>query len=229
MKLLAIDTCLCVASVAVATEEQLLGLFYINNGLTHSTKLVPMIESVLSELDMSASDIDAFACTNGPGSFTGIRIGMATAKGLALPCGKPIVTVSSLAAAAYHFSSQPLPVLAMTDARNSQVFYGVYSFDNSVCEEIISPSADDIINVSAKVTSPTIVCGDGAMKYAEILRQNPNIIFAPAHQMMPNAATLAAAAFDEIKFRGFPPAETIDALYVRKSSAEQEKERMNKK
>lgn len=229
MKLLAIDTCLSVASVAVATEEKLLGLFYINNGLTHSTKLVPMIESVLSELDMSASDIDAFACTNGPGSFTGIRIGMASAKGLALPAEKPIVTVSSLAAAAYHFSNQPLPILAMTDARNSQVFYGRYQFTDNGFSVLTPPDAAEVSAISEKTTSPTIVCGDGATKYAEILKQNPNIIFAPAYQMMPNAATLAAAAFDEINKNGFPPAESVDALYVRKSSAEQEKERMNKK
>ncbi len=229
MKLLALDTCLSVASVAVSTEDKLLGLFYINNGLTHSTKLVPMIESVLSELDMTAKDIDAFACTNGPGSFTGIRIGMSTVKGLALPDEKPVVTVSSLKAAAYKLNCQPLPVCAMTDARNSQVFYGVYKFDNLVCDEIVQPSAADINEVSQKITCPTIVCGDGAVKYVEILKQNKNIIFAPAHMNMPDAASLAAAAFDEIKLNGFPPAESIDALYVRKSSAEQEKERMNKK
>ncbi|MBR5586548.1 MAG: tRNA (adenosine(37)-N6)-threonylcarbamoyltransferase complex dimerization subunit type 1 TsaB [Clostridia bacterium] len=229
MKILAVDTCLSVASVAVAEEDKLLGLFYINNGLTHSTKLIPMIESVLTELDLTAKDIDAFACTNGPGSFTGIRIGMATAKGLAFPGEKPIVTVSSLAATAYHFALQPLPVIAMTDARNSQVFYGKYQFIGGKFSELIKPDASDVSAISAGITSPTIVCGDGAVKYAEILKQNPNIIFAPAHQSMPNAATLVAAAFDEIKTNGFPAAETIDALYVRKSSAEQEKERMNKK
>lgn len=229
MILLALDTCLSVASVAVSTEEKLMGLFYINNGLTHSTKLVPMIESVLSELDLTASDIDACACTNGPGSFTGIRIGMATVKGLALPGEKPVAVVSSLKSAAYGFSCQSLPVCPMTDARNSQVFYGMYKFENSVCNEIIPPSAADINEVSKKITAPTIICGDGAVKYRETLSLNKNIIFAPAHQSMPNAASLAAAAFDEIKKNGFPPAEMIDALYVRKSSAEQEKERMNKK
>ena len=229
MILLALDTCLSVASVAVSTEDKLLGLFYINNGLTHSTKLVPMIESVLAELDMTAKDIDAFACTNGPGSFTGIRIGMSTVKGLALPEEKPVATVSSLKASAYKLSCQPLPVCAMTDARNSQVFYGIYKFDNQVCNEIVPPSAADINEVSQSITTPTIVCGDGGIKYRDILSNNKNIIFAPAHLSMPDAASLAAAAFDEIKQNGFPPAESIDALYVRKSSAEQEKERMNKK
>lgn len=229
MILLALDTCLSVASVAVSTEDKLMGLFYINNGLTHSTKLVPMIESVLSELDMTAKDIDAFACTNGPGSFTGIRIGMSTVKGLALPDKKPVVAVSSLKATAYKLNCQSLPICAMTDARNSQVFYGIYKFDNFACDEIIPPSAADINEVSQKITVPTIVCGDGGVKYRDILSKNKNIIFAPAHQNMPDAASLAAAAFDEIKLNGFPPAESIDALYVRKSSAEQEKERMNKK
>ena len=229
MILLALDSCLSVASVAVSTENKLLGLFYINNGLTHSTKIVPMINSFLSELDMSAKDIDAFACTNGPGSFTGIRIGMSTVKGLALPEEKPVVTVSSLKATAYKLSCQSLPVCAMTDARNSQVFYGLYKFENLSCTEILPPSAADINEVSHKITTPTIVCGDGAVKYHDFLSENKNIIFAPIHQNMPDAASLAVAAFDEIKENGFPPAELVDALYVRKSSAEQEKERMNKK
>ncbi|MBR6523396.1 MAG: tRNA (adenosine(37)-N6)-threonylcarbamoyltransferase complex dimerization subunit type 1 TsaB [Clostridia bacterium] len=229
MKILAIDTCLSAASVAVVSEDKVFGLFYIDNKLTHSVKLIPLINSVLSELDMTMDDIDAIACTNGPGSFTGIRIGMATAKGLAMPCSKPIVTVSSLAAAAYNFSCQPLPVISMTDARNSQVFYGKYQFTENGFNELTSPSAAEVSEISASINSPAIICGDGAAKYREIFKQNPNIIFAPPHQNMPNAATVAAAAFDEINKNGFPPAEKIDALYVRKSSAEQEKERKNEK
>ncbi len=229
MKILAVDTCLPVASVAVAEEEKLLGLFYINNGLTHSTKLIPMIESLLSELDLTTAEIDAFACTNGPGSFTGIRIGMATVKGLAMPGNKPVVAVSSLAATAYNFSCQPLIIIPMTDARNSQVFYGKYQFTKADFKEILPPSVAEVAEIAKNIADPCIVCGDGAVKYTEILKQNPNIMFAPAHQNMPNAASLAAAAFDEIEKHGFPPSEKIDALYVRKSSAEQEKERMNKK
>lgn len=229
MKLLAIDTCLSAASVAVASEDKVFGLFYIDNKLTHSVKLIPMIESVLFELDMTAADIDAFACTNGPGSFTGIRIGMATVRGLAMPHNKPIVTVPSLAAAAYNFSSQSLPVISMTDARNSQVFYGKYQFTENGFNELLAPQAAEISEISASITAPVIVCGDGAARYREILNKNPNIIFAPPHLNMPDAASLAAAAFDEINKNGFPPVESIDALYVRKSSAEQEKERKNKK
>ena len=227
MKILAIDTCLSAASVAVASEDKVFGLFYIDNKLTHSVKLMPMIKSVLSELDMTISDIDALACTNGPGSFTGIRIGMATVKGLAMPEDKPILTVSSLAATAYNFSCQMLPVIAMTDARNSQVFYGKYQFAEKGFTELIPPQAAEISQICSNITSPVIICGDGAVRYREILKENRNIIFAPPHQNMPSAATVAAAAFDEIKINGFPPAEKIDALYVRKSSAEQEKERKN--
>lgn len=229
MVLLAIDTCLSSASVAIASEEKLFGLYYIDNKLTHSTKLIPMIENVLSELDLSVKDIDAIACTNGPGSFTGIRIGMATAKGLSFPDSKPIMPVSSLEAAAYNFLCQPLPVCAMSDARNSQVFYGKYKFSEKVFEIISPPTVAEISEVSDNISTPTIVLGDGCVKYKEVLKQNPNIIFAPPHLNMPTAASLAAAAFNKINLEGFPPVETIDALYIRKSSAEQEKERKNNK
>ena len=229
MILLAIDTCFSSASVAVVSEEKLFGLYYIDNKLTHSTKLIPMIENVLSELDLRVSDIDAIACTNGPGSFTGIRIGMATAKGLSFPENKPIMPVSSLEAAAYNFSCLSLPICVMTDARNSQVFYGKFVFSEKGFETLVPPTAEEISQVSKDITSPTIVLGDGGVKYREILEKNENIIFAPPHLNMPSAASLAAAAFDKIKLNGFPPAESIDALYIRKSSAEQEKERKNKK
>ena len=229
MILLAIDTCFSSASVAVASEEKLYGLYYIDNKLTHSTKLIPMIENVLTELDLSMSDIDAIACTNGPGSFTGIRIGMATAKGLSFPDNKPIMPLSSLEVAAYNFPCQPLPICAMTDARNSQVFYGKFIFSEKGFETLIPPTASETSQVVKEITSPTIVLGDGSVKYGDILKQNENIIFTPPHLNMPSAASLAAAAFDKIKTSGFPPAETINALYIRKSSAEQEKERKNKK
>ena len=225
MILLAIDTCFSCASVALLTEDKLLGVSYINNGLTHSTKLIPMITELLSHLGLEMGDVDAIACTNGPGSFTGIRIGIATAKGLAMPSEKPIVTVSSLHGLAYNFPCQSLPVCAMTDARNSQVFYGVFRHSENGFETTVPPSADDISKVCESISAPTIVCGDGSVKYAEVLSKNENVIFAPSHLNMPSAASVGAAAFEIIKKEGFPPAESINALYVRKSSAEQEKER----
>ncbi len=229
MLLLAIDTCLTSASVAVSTEEKLLGQFYIDNKLTHSVKLIPLITGLLSELDLALSDIDVFACTNGPGSFTGIRIGIATVKGLATPADKPVISVSSLETMAYNFLNSTLPVCPIIDARNSQVFYAAYKQEKGKMVETTAPAADDVSALVQSISSPTLFVGDGSIKYKNVLEQNKNIIIAPPHLLMPSAAACAVAAFEKYKTGGALSVSELEPLYIRKSSAEQEKERMNNK
>ena len=114
MKILAIDTSGTVAAVAVGTEEKLLASYYVDDKLTHSEKLFPMIDTVLNELHMTIRDIDCFASVIGPGSFTGLRIGVAAVKGMAL--GRPVVPITSTMAMAYSFcgsSMNIMPIFAM--------------------------------------------------------------------------------------------------------------------
>ena len=135
MKLLVIDSSGSAASVAVGTEDKLIAQYYIDDKLTHSQKLMPMIDTVLRDLDMTAEDIDVFGAVTGPGSFTGLRIGIATVKGLAAALKKPVAGINSMLAAAYNFSCSDLPVYPLIDARNNQAYSGCYKCIQSVCDQ----------------------------------------------------------------------------------------------
>ena len=228
MKILAIDTSCTVATAAVMDDNKLLGEYYIDDKLTHSQKLMPMIDALLTELNLTAKDIDVFAVSVGPGSFTGLRIGIATAKGLAAGAGKEMAGVSTLKAMAYRFPLCSYDIMPMIDARNSQVFCGKYKFDGE-CKTLLEPQVKNIEDIINEITTPTLVMGDGAVKNKEALTANKNILFAPPHLNMPSAAAVCTAAMDEIRENGTKTPDEVNAVYIRKSQAEQEKERMNEK
>lgn len=225
MKILAIDTSGTVASVAVGTEDKLLASYYIDDKLTHSEKLFPMIDSVLNELHISIKDIDCFASVIGPGSFTGLRIGVAAVKGMAL--GRPVVPITSTMAMAYGFYGSELNIMPLIDARNGNVYGGIYRFKNGEIEELQTPSAIDVNDI--EITVPTVFMGDGSAKYKEILAKNKNAVFAPPHLNMGGGANVYAAACDMIKKGKTVRANELLPLYIKKCQAEQEKERMNEK
>lgn len=220
MKILAIDTSGTVAAVAVGTEEKLLANFYVDDKLTHSEKLFPMVDTVLNELHMKISDIDCFASVIGPGSFTGLRIGVAAVKGMAL--GRPVVPITSTAAMAYSFYGSDMNIIPLIDARNENVYAGEYKFENGELKEISAPSAMSVHDIN--LTVPTMFMGDGSVKYREILTKNEYAFFAPPHINMGGGANVYAAALDMIKKGMTISAEELLPLYIKKCQAEQEKE-----
>lgn len=228
VKILAIDTSCTVATAAVMDDNKLLGEYYIDDKLTHSQKLMPMIDALLKELNLAAKDIDVFAVSTGPGSFTGLRIGIATAKGLASGSGKAMVGVSTLKAMAYRHPMCSYDIMPMIDARNAQVFCGKYKFEDG-CRTLLEPQVKNIDDIINEITTPTLVMGDGAIKNMPALAANKNILFAPPHLNMPSAASVCTAAMDEIRKNGAKTPDDVNAVYIRKSQAEQEKERMNEK
>lgn len=225
MNILALDTSGTVAAVAVGTEEKLLANYYIDDKLTHSEKLLPMIDTVLNELHMTIRDMDCFAVVIGPGSFTGLRIGVAAVKGMAL--GRPVVPITSTMAMAYAFYGCEMNIMPLIDARNENVYGGVYRFENGEIKELLIPSAINVNDI--KTTVPTIFMGDGSVKYREILAKNENAVFAPPHLNMGGGANLYAAARDMIKQGKTISAKELLPLYIKKCQAEQEKERENEK
>lgn len=225
MKILAVDTSGTVASVAVGTEEKLFASFYIDDKLTHSEKLFPMIDTVLNELHMKIDDIECFASVIGPGSFTGLRIGVAAVKGMAL--GRPVVPITSTMAMAYSFYGSNMNIMPLIDARNENVYAGEYMFKNGEPEEISAPTAINVNDINPDI--PTIFMGDGSVKYREILAKNKNAFFAPPHINMGGGANVYAAALDMIKKGKMISAEELLPLYIKKCQAEQEKEKENEK
>ena len=148
MKTLAIDTSSKAATVAVIEDKKLLGVYTLNLSTPHSQISMVLIEELLNRLNLTAKDIDLFAAAQGPGSFTGLRVGIATIKGLADGAGKPSVGVSTLQAMAHKFSLCDSYVCPILDARRNQVYYALYKNG----EEILSPDMCDINILLSKLS-----------------------------------------------------------------------------
>ncbi|MBR3943384.1 MAG: tRNA (adenosine(37)-N6)-threonylcarbamoyltransferase complex dimerization subunit type 1 TsaB [Clostridia bacterium] len=170
MKVLAMDTATKAATVAVTEDGKLLGEVTLNLNKPHSQKVMPLIEGLLSELELKPSDIDLFACANGPGSFTGLRIGVAAVQGLATSVGKKCAGVSTLEAMAANFTQiTDACVCPLLDAKREQAYYALYKGD----KEIIAPSletVDNVLNQIACLNKPVLFVGDAVPVYADKIK-----------------------------------------------------------
>lgn len=165
MKILGIDSSAKSASVAVTDNGKILSSFYINTGLTHSQTLIPMLDSALKCASLTLNDIDLIAVNKGPGSFTGIRIGVAAAKGLADTCSKKTVGISTLESMAYNLISDNCIAAAVMDARCSQVYTALFRITNNKIERLSEYSAVSIAELKETLLGfdeQIILVGDGA-------------------------------------------------------------------
>ena len=175
MNILALDSTAVTASVAVARDETTLATARANNGLTHSEILLPMAESMLDAAGVTLDDIDLFACTAGPGSFTGVRIGTATVKGLAFGRGRPCVGVSTLEALAEGLAPLPGILIGVMDARRAQVYCGIFTFSGGTLKRLAPDRAmalsDLVTEVMRDYPDETVyLAGDGYdLAYAAFL------------------------------------------------------------
>ena len=141
MKILALDSTAIAASVALCEDGELLGEYTVRNGNTHSQTLLPMVESLLAFFECTADDIDLFAASAGPGSFTGVRIGAATLKGLAFGTNKPCIGVSTLESLAYNLIGQNGLICPVMNARRKQVYTALFRAKNGQMERLMPDSA----------------------------------------------------------------------------------------
>ena len=164
MKILALDSTALVASVALCEDGERLGELTINNGNTHSETLLPMVEFLLKRFDMTPDDVDLFAVSAGPGSFTGVRIGAATIKGLAFDTEKPCVGVSTLEALAYNLNGFDGLICPVMNARRKQVYTALFRCKDGTLERLMPDSAIAITELDEKLSAydePVRLCGDG--------------------------------------------------------------------
>ena len=169
MKLLSLDSTGKTAAVAVSDGDVILAEGFADEGMTHSQTLLPLIDRTLKETGMTVAEMDAFAVTNGPGSFTGLRIGCALAKGLAL--GRPCIGVPTLMALAFNEASCGRVAVALLDARCKQVYMGAYSFDGGAPVQEIPDQACSVEEASAQIEAlgkEAILLGDGAYLLADL-------------------------------------------------------------
>ncbi len=224
MKILAIDSTAKICTAAVCEDEKLLLLKQEDAGMTHSEMLLPMIESILSELSLKVRDIDMFALSEGPGSFTGVRIGAATVKGLAFGREKACVGVSSLEALAYNYIGECGIVASAMDARRDQVYAAIFRVNNGsierLCEDMAIP-AEELCKMLAGYEGERIfLSGDGAHLVSARLGERAEYDAQRAGQ---NAYSVAMCAYRAYKAGRCTTDSGLRPTYLRLAQAERER------
>ncbi len=222
MNILALDTSAVTASAAVMRDGVIVGQVSFTNGLTHSQTLMPMVDYLLRGAGLAAADIDLFAVSSGPGSFTGLRIGVGTVKGLAYACGKSCAGVSTLKALAHNIAPTDRLIVPIMDARRNQVYTAACRYDGGRIVTVSYPAAMDVDALCAGLNEKTVFVGDGVAPYEDKIRglMGDMAEFAPPQLRLQSAASVCAAALDETPV----PPEELSVIYLRKPQAERERE-----
>ena len=229
MLIMAFESSAKAASVALCRNGRLIGQYYQNNGLTHSRTLLPMGENLLRSNELYASDIDLFAVSQGPGSFTGVRIGVSTVKGLAWASNTPVCGVSALEAMAWQVRDIALGntlICAVMDARRSQVYNALFTAGDAVpmrlCDDravSLEDLAAHLTALSSKYTAPCLLVGDGAALCRDYLTKLNIPCRLPPEPLLNQTAwgvALAAVSKDAVAAKELMP------VYLRLPQAERE-------
>ncbi len=223
MHILALDTATKTVSAALLEDERILAEGYADLDRHHATSVLPFVQSILDLAGVDIGKIDLLAGTGGPGSFTGLRIGAGTLKGLSLATGKPIVPVSTLETLALNAAGSGIPVCPLLDARKGQVYGGLYRFaGNGIPCSVIPDATMDLSDLLGKIHEPVLFLGEGAVVYGETIREKlgEKACFAP-----PPLNGIRASAAGWLALQHYREGRSADPLtfipaYLRKSEAE---------
>jgi tRNA threonylcarbamoyladenosine biosynthesis protein TsaB len=229
MRVLSLDSATEVASCAIIEDSKLLGEVIINYKMQHSKTLLPMIDSLLVSLELSLKDIDGFVVSKGPGSFTGLRIGMATIKGFSQGTKKPFVSVSTLDSLAFNMSYTGGIICPILDALRGNVYTAIYRFDGSELVNITDYmviSIEDLISLLLGYESSVCFIGDGLVNHGELLKMSlPNVTFAPVHTNLARASALGEIGIKRLSLGQEDNIFDSSPMYLRKTQAEREYEK----
>ena len=232
MKILALDSSGLVASVAVLEDQNCIAEYTINYKKTHSQTLLPMLDEVSKMIDLELASLDAVAVAAGPGSFTGLRIGSATAKGLGQALNKPLVGIPTVDGLAYNLYGYDKVICPLMDARRNQTYTGLYEFilkdkeyELTVIKEQCAVALEEIIDEINKLGREVIFLGDGVPVFAKQLEEKIKVpfSFAPASCNRQRAAAIGALALKYIQAGKIQKAEEHQPEYLRLSQAERER------
>ena len=232
MKILALDSSATVASVALCDGDRLLAEYTLNNGNTHSETILPMIEDLLSKFNMTADDVELFAASSGPGSFTGVRIGAATLKGLAFGKNKPCAEISTLEALAENLKICQGLVCPVMNARRSQVYTALFRADGQAITRLMDDSAlsiEELDKMLSEYNEPIYFCGDGYDITVSALKQT-SYIPVPDRLRHQSAYSVASVAYRQFSVGNITSDKQFKVTYLRPSQAERElNEKNNRK
>lgn len=221
MKILTIDTSSNCSSVALSDGATLLGECILGEDRCNSGRLMDSVSELLKAARLAPEGVDAFAVSLGPGSFTGVRVGIATVKGLAIATGKPALGFSSLAMLAMNLPYCSAQVAPMFDARKAEVYAALYrcgQLPEAVFPDAVLPPQEFL----SRITQPTVFIGDGAVRYRDLIAATVGelAIFPPWHANLPRASAGAVLAREAARAGKFTPLAQLNPVYLRASEAE---------
>lgn len=232
MTILALDSSGLVASAAVVRGDELIAEYTVNYKKTHSQTLLPMLDEIKKMTELDLTSVDAVAVAAGPGSFTGLRIGSATAKGLGMALGKPIAAVPTVDGLAYNLYGCEKIICPIMDARRKQVYTGIYRFvreDGRFVlkreKEQCAVPIEEIVTALNEIGEEVIFLGDGVPVFREFLAEHMTVpySFAPAHMNRQRAACIAVLGMEYVKQGKIQTAAEHEPEYLRMSQAERER------
>ena len=234
MKILALDSSGLVASVAIIEDSKLIAEYTINYKKTHSQTLLPMMDEIVRMTETDLNSLDAIVVAKGPGSFTGLRIGAATAKGLGLALKKPIIGIPTVEGLAMNLYGTDALICPLMDARRNQVYTGIYKFLDGklqVVKEQVPVGIEEIVDALNLIGKEVVFLGDGVPVYKEVIEEKIEVpyCFAPAHVNKQRASAIAVRAIDYWENNQFVDANEFEPEYLRLSQAEREQLEKNKK
>lgn len=228
MRVLALDSSGLVATVAIVEEEQTIAEYTVNYKKTHSQTLLPMLDEIVRMTEMDLHTIDAIAISGGPGSFTGLRIGSATAKGLGLALEKPLIHVPTLEGLAYNLCGYDALICPIMDARRNQVYTGIYRFEGEALRCVEDQMALDVAELATRLNElgeKVTFLGDGVPVYQKQLEEKLTVpyTFAPANMNRQRAASVGVLGLQYLKEGKTETAAEHQPDYLRVSQAERER------
>jgi tRNA threonylcarbamoyladenosine biosynthesis protein TsaB len=225
MKILGIDTSTLVLAVGVVSEEKVLAEVKLDIQVTYSEILLSSIDQLLKNIQTRIEDIDGFSLAIGPGSFTGLRIGLSTVKGLAFALKKPVAAVVSLDCLASFFPYSNFPVGALLDAKKQEVYFAWYDTRKGEIKRISDYLVISPENLNEFIKEKTLLVGPGAKVYRENIEKSlkENAVFGDAFELFPSGAMIAKLGIEKIKKNEIENIETLEPFYIRKSEQELKK------
>ena len=222
MFILGIETSTKTGSVAIVSEDVIIAQYSLNIEVTHSERLMSTVDRVLTDTGFQIADMDGYAVAIGPGSFTGLRIGLAAVKGLALVTGKPVAAVPTLKALAWNLSYAAYPVCPMLDARKNEVYAATYRFEGSTLVYGMAEAVISLSRLSERISEKTIFTGEASRLFRTDIMElfGDRALFAPISAILPSAAAVAEIGLDMIKSGNQADPDTLTPMYIRRPEAE---------
>jgi len=222
VNILGIETSTKTGSVAIVSEDGVVAQYSLNIEVTHSERLMSTVDRVLKDTGLAIHDLDGFSVAIGPGSFTGLRIGLSTVKGLALATGKPIAVVPTLQALAWNLPYSMYPVCPLLDARKKEVYAALYRFAGTALVQVLPETAISIFRLAEQINEKVVFTGEGSRIFRNEIQEvfGERAVFAPHSAVLPSGAKVAEIGLDMIKSGRQAEPDRLTPLYIRRPEAE---------